>query len=1117
MSSFAASSPATATTLLARPGQAQGQGQSTRDSSLSLNAPSSSSTYFTAHERLSNASSNSNSLPFSSTSSSASSELSHDSPFFVPRSPAPNTPPIIPIDNNKPHIQSADSSRPYPLIERRSFRDVSSTGDLIASNLDAVVPPGSGSTSRGRTTPVGAIGDGRKSGPSPSPEKQSFAPSAIGGHPGGLFDGARGALANSLNGYHDLSSSTSTSTSPSRPSSFILDLLPSRSTSQANLSILSTSSDANLEDSAQLGSATSSSVANNSHFVAGLAGITSSTLFHSPTSTGVPALPPTTSNASRASSPAPVESSASAGGNSDYLANRISTLETSVSDLSSLVHNELRSLKEELSVLRGIVLQSQPNMLSNGPPLRGETDSPLLTLRSPSPHHSPAFPARPIQHQHSLSYLNLPSNNPSPSSPSFNNPAPPSPALSAPGGLYQDRAQESKDDQIRALQAQVSALTSSVSQLMSSGAGALGSASVTPLQSPHLGALQQQGGPLRQLSLPPLGSPSLAGTGSPGLGALNDGWKRDGTTGLGVTTPSGPGGARSPLLRPVSANGGTGLNRQSSIGSSGFGRDDSSGAGAGRRGFGAVGQSGLRQDSANFEAGSNWDSASGGMPSPLVGLGTPTLNSNPPGSLGGKWEALGVGNELFRSVAKYGLGPPTKVQCKAIPCILRKEDIVSQAPSIQERIQSYIVPALQMICSSAAQATLEGNTLAGKGVQVIVITATVDQAAQAQRLAVGLGGSLGIRTSLCVGQGDLQQDLQTFLKSPPHVLVGTPQRLCDLLALRTLPLHDVRLLVIDECDQLIARNLSEFVANISRLLPPSNPSGGSAHGQSSPNVGRSPLIGAGQQLPGSFDTTPRFADSPRFPSSSSASSLTVMGTGSVDGRQTIIFSCTVPQDVLTFAQSLQLREPVRVLVRREGGDSSAPSVRGLRQFYMYIAMGSTVKGKSGGALARREASNAREWKLEALADLCEEQAFDTCVIFCSSVDAVEAVSYKLGTRGIEALALHQDMGQSARHTIMGKFRAAPGTRTTPNKRALVVYDALTRSLTDIHQVVPLVINYDLPRAVEDYVHRIACATTSGYGRSGTAINIVTPGADVDMLRSIETFYRCKINELPGNF
>lgn len=65
-------------------------------------------------------------------------------------------------------------------------------------------------------------------------------------------------------------------------------------------------------------------------------------------------------------------------------------------------------------------------------------------------------------------------------------------------------------------------------------------------------------------------------------------------------------------------------------------------------------------------------------------------------------------------------------------------------------------------------------------------------------------------------------------------------------------------------------------------------------------------------------------------------------------------------------------------MRREGGDSSSPSVRGLKQYYLYIAVGAGAKSKAVG-VGRREATTAREWKLEALADLCEDYAFDNCV------------------------------------------------------------------------------------------------------------------------------------------
>ena len=59
-------------------------------------------------------------------------------------------------------------------------------------------------------------------------------------------------------------------------------------------------------------------------------------------------------------------------------------------------------------------------------------------------------------------------------------------------------------------------------------------------------------------------------------------------------------------------------------------------------------------------------------------------------SLLGKWETLGVSGELLRAIVKYGIGPPSKIQMKAIPCVLNTQDIVAQVSSIQERIQCYV-------------------------------------------------------------------------------------------------------------------------------------------------------------------------------------------------------------------------------------------------------------------------------------------------------------------------------------------------------------------------------------------------------------------------------------------
>ena len=72
-------------------------------------------------------------------------------------------------------------------------------------------------------------------------------------------------------------------------------------------------------------------------------------------------------------------------------------------------------------------------------------------------------------------------------------------------------------------------------------------------------------------------------------------------------------------------------------------------------------------------------------------------------------------------------------------------------------------------------------------------------------------------------------------------------------------------------------------------------------------------------------------------------------------------------------------------------------------------------------------------------------------------------------------------------------------------------DLLSRGI-DIQQL-SLVINFDLPRNKETYIHRIG--RSGRYGRKGTAINFVT-NEDIEHMREIQKFYNTKIDEMPQN-
>jgi translation initiation factor 4A len=310
-----------------------------------------------------------------------------------------------------------------------------------------------------------------------------------------------------------------------------------------------------------------------------------------------------------------------------------------------------------------------------------------------------------------------------------------------------------------------------------------------------------------------------------------------------------------------------------------------------------------------------------------------------------------------------------------------------------------------------------------RGPFVIMVSTTVDQATQAQRMIRDLGSPIGVRSALGVGaaNGDLSHELRMLQQSIPHIICGTPQKLHALFTSPGgLAGTEVRFLVLDEVDQLIARNLHDFVLNIVKLLPAprSRPLG--------------PGGPAGSSTPGSTDNanSPFAAPGPRrFSSTLGPGASAAPGSDSGTStpvpieRQTALFSNTVPQDVLNLATSIQLREPVRVLVRRDGNVTQADSVqgaRGLRQFYLYLAFtagggradvtsapggGLGIIGSGRGSAPSAESQQAREWKLDALADLLDDVDVTHAIVHVGGMNAHEQVMYKLASRGLEAIPL----------------------------------------------------------------------------------------------------------------
>eukprot|EP01080_Neovahlkampfia_damariscottae_P010345 gene10345-2759_t len=195
--------------------------------------------------------------------------------------------------------------------------------------------------------------------------------------------------------------------------------------------------------------------------------------------------------------------------------------------------------------------------------------------------------------------------------------------------------------------------------------------------------------------------------------------------------------------------------------------------------------------------------------------------------------------------------------------------------------------------------------------------------------------------------------------------------------------------------------------------------------------------------------------------------------------QVCLFSATMPPDVLEITQKFMI-DPIQILVKKE-----ALTLEGIKQYY--ICCGD------------------RDYqKFEVLCDIYKTITICQCVIFVNSKKRVDQLASQLNEQNFTVSSIHGDMDQNQRQLIMKDFRNS-------KTRILIATDILARGI-DIHHV-SLVINYDLPRNVENYIHRIG--RSGRYGRKGVAINFVTQ-FDLRDLKELEKYYETNIQKMPEN-
>ena len=367
------------------------------------------------------------------------------------------------------------------------------------------------------------------------------------------------------------------------------------------------------------------------------------------------------------------------------------------------------------------------------------------------------------------------------------------------------------------------------------------------------------------------------------------------------------------------------------------------------------------------------------------------------------FDELNINENILRGIYAHGFEKPSQIQTQSIPIILSGKDIVAQAQSGTGKTGAFSIGNLCMIDESLPK------------IQSVIIVPTRELADQVFKVIKDLAAYTNITTLKVIG-GTNVGECQRDLSKNPHIVVGTPGRILDMINKRDLPTIDIKLLTFDEADEILSHGFKEVIHDIIQRVS--------------------------------------------------------------EKTQICLFSATLPDEILELTGKF-MNEPQKVLVKKE-----ALTLEGIQQFFVNV--------------------KRNDWKYDVITDLYDTINVGQCIIYLNSKNKIEEIYDRLTKDNFPVGYITGDRGVQDRNEVMEQFRS--GTL-----RILLSSDLLARGI-DIQQL-SLVINFDLPREKETYIHRIG--RSGRYGRKGVAINMIND-KEIDYLKQIESFYDTQINEMPQN-
>ena len=371
-----------------------------------------------------------------------------------------------------------------------------------------------------------------------------------------------------------------------------------------------------------------------------------------------------------------------------------------------------------------------------------------------------------------------------------------------------------------------------------------------------------------------------------------------------------------------------------------------------------------------------------------------------------KWDDLDIDPKILRGIYSYGFETPSPIQSKSIISICKGYDVIAQAQSGTGKTASFTIGTLSQINTS------------DNYIQAIILAPTRELATQIANVVTSIGCMIeNIKIKTIMGGTSINEDASDMQMNPPHIVVGCPGRVYDMIRRRYIDGRKIKILVMDEADEMLSAGFTDQIKNIIFNLN--------------------------------------------------------------EKTQIVLFSATLPPNICEISDNF-MRDPVNIMVKAE-----SLTLEGIKQYY--IAVEDDLQ------------------KYLTLKDIYHLISVSQCIIYCNSVGRVTDLYNSMKYDNFPVSCIHSNMDKTTRETSFNEFKCGVS-------RVLISSDITARGI-DIQQV-SIVINYDVPKNIHTYLHRIG--RSGRFGRKGCGINLITR-RDIMNLKNIEKYYATEIKEFPNNF